>query len=1179
VLTAEQQKALTTRDVPVALSAGAGCGKTHVLTQRFLSHLEPNGKKGERAELRQLIAITFTDAAAREMRTRIREGCRARLQDADLGDKETDKWVQLLRVIETARISTIHSFCASLLRQHAVAARLDPAFGVLEQVDADVVMSEAMDDVLRQRLAERDDLTLDLASAFGLARLKQQLQIFLTRGRSTDRDNWLAKSPSDVVNKWRDVYAREAWPAAMREIAVQAPVTELMRLIEVATPRNDNRNFEDAIAMLRPLLRKLADEYITPDDLQAICRNARVRTAESRVLCSAKDWPTKDDYEHYRESCVELRDLIERHTPKPFDEEAAMETARLGLDLLKLSDVVAAAYVARKATLGKLDFDDLLGKAHSLLANPENTQLLRQLSDDLRLVLVDEFQDTDRLQVELIKKLCGKGFKTGRLFFVGDFKQSIYRFRGAEPREFHALRQQVPESGRLRLTENFRSQPAILHFANALFEKPFSEEYDALRPKRDQKTAEPSVEFLWTIVPAKNSRGKGMAESARRKEALSIARRLRELIDGSSGERPIVDEQGEPRRLQASDVAILFRALSDVQIYEEALRAYDLEYYLVGGHAFYAQQEIFDVLNLLRAVASPADELSLAGVLRSPFFSLEDETLFWLAEAGKVLAADSSSAANGPSRLTSGLNAGLLSERLPDELTEVERAKVVRAADTIRHLRSIKDHVSIAALLDKALSLTGYDAILLAEFLGPRKLANLQKLMERARTADQGGTLELDGFITQLAQFTAEQPKEALAATAAETANVIRLMTIHQAKGLQFPFVIVPDLDRPLRHWPPAAALDGELGPLVPYPHDDDKEPATGMTLFAARERVAELEERKRLLYVACTRAADYLMLSSSLERCDAPKSDWMQLVAASFDLATGELLRTLPPDYKTPRVRVTLDEPADGEAQVGKSRGPDLEKMIADAREAAAAGRAADVRHVGPIPVDRAARRQFSFSRLTGQLTRFDPAQSLRSDGVDAPDWALSRPALDAREFGTLVHDVLARVRFGKPNSTQEIAAWCEHLAPLHVEHEEEEAARLAQELVERLVQSPRGRQLSQAAELHPEIEFLLSWPPNLHLRGYIDCLYRDPAGDWRLVDYKTNDVPAAAAASAAQPYEMQLYVYAMAAERWLGAAPAELTVYFLRPGVEHSFPWNEAARGRAIDMVDRAIQQLTQS
>ncbi len=816
------------------------------------------------------------------------------------------------------------------------------------------------------------------------------------------------------------------------------------------------------------------------------------------------------------------------------------------------------------------------------------------LSADLRLLLVDEFQDTDPLQVDLIKKICGAGFDEGKLFFVGDFKQSIYRFRGAVPPEFLKLRSEVPNTGQLQLTENFRSQPGVLHFVNALCHDAF-DNYEPLVAHREAACESPRVEFLWTVPVYDQAHAKGNVEFARRQEAAAIARRLSQLIDDDSAETPVVDrETRQPRRLRPGDVAILFRALSDVRFYEEALREHGLDYYLVGGHAFYAQQEIFDVLNLLRAVASAADEISLAGVLRSPFFALADESLFWLVERG------------------GSLNAGLFADEPPPELSDEEQAKIAAARCTIGHLRSIKNIVPVAALLNAALDLTGYDAVLLVEFLGERKLANLHKLVEQARIADRNDN-DLNAFITQLTEYISQPPKEPLASTSAESADVIRLMTIHRAKGLEFPFVVVPDLDRPPRLDTPDAALDDDLGPLVRFPQDETREEtATGMTLFAARERTAELEERKRLLYVACTRAADYLLLSSSMDSLDKPKSDWTKLIASHFDLEAGDYIGDLPNGFERPRVYIA-PSPTNEQKPVNRSRGPDLLKMLEEAHALAAQGAGIIPPHVGPFPVNRAARRQFSFSRLTGQLVR--AASNTPSPGATAGSTSgamETKPSLDARGLGLLTHDVLARVDFNAGEIDNQIADWCEHLAPQFVIENEELTARTAHAVIARFASSARSQALAKATALHREIEFLLPWPPDekggrrvagvesarggrapsataeaspapqpqprdaetaRYIRGFIDCLYQDAAGAWRIVDYKTNDVSANEVERTTKHYEMQLYVYAMAVEQALGASPMELVLELLRPGIEHVVPWNDNARQKAIKMMNDAI------
>ena len=1194
-LTPEQSKAINTRDASIALSAGAGCGKTFVLTERFLSHLHHD--HGEPARLGQLIAITFTDAAAREMRTRIRNACYDRLQQSTTPDEELH-WLTLLREIDAARISTIHAFCTSLLRNHATAAGLDPTFGVLDQSDADVLQYDVIDDVLREKLDKLDEDTLNLATAYDLRRVKEQLAELLSRRHDDAFEQWLAATPEDVVAAWRSWHADVAIPTSVAEIATTAPIGEIIELLQSVEPSKPI--FADARAMLLELLPKLKAAKATSEEINQICEYARVKSVAGPFICTAKDWPDKDAYGQYSKTCELLRKTVDKLQPPEWNDEAALETARLGLALLKLTASVADEYEQRKRVQGKLDFDDLLHRAYRLISDPNNDALRDELADDLRLLLVDEFQDTDQLQVDLVLALCGAGFDAGRLFFVGDFKQSIYRFRGAEPKVFQELRNKIQQIGRLPLSTNFRSQPEILHFVNALFCDAFNnhgDTYEMLQPRREQATTPPAVEFLWTIAPDKNNKGiPGARQAARALEATAIARRIRAMLDDQSTELPIVDKKtGQPRRLDLGDIAILFRTLGDVQVYEEALREYGLDYYLVGGYAFYAQQEIYDVLNLLRAVASAADEVSLAGALRSPFFALADETLFWLADTAGTL------------------NAGLLADSPPVQLSAEEAAKTTAAADTIRHLRAIKDRVPIATLLGEALDRTGYDAVLLTEFLGERKLANLHKLVERARAIDQGGVTDFDGFITQLSQFIAREPKESLAATLPEAANVIRLMTIHHAKGLEFPLVVLPDLDRQLHHGAASAVLDARLGPLVPNPADDDEKTATGMRMFAAFDRREELEERKRMLYVATTRARDYLILSSSLESCDAPKTDWMELIADRFDLSTGELRAALPAGYATPHVRVTTDPQSDFKT-IGRARGADLLRMLDEARALADDGAGIIPLEVAPIPVDRTARHQFSFSRLTGQLKRTGAATPPDATAGSPSSASEATPLLDARDLGSLVHDVLQRIDFTAQNAAAEIADWCEHLAPQYVPDHTEQAVRLATKMVHEFVTSPRGQKLATATTTHREIEFLLAWPPEnafeltnektkkgkqrvagverqraprelafsprtRYIRGYIDCLYQDTAGAWRIVDYKTNDVTAAELDHITKRYEMQLYVYAMAAEQALGTSPSELVLQLLRPGIEHILPWNAEARRRAIELVTEAIETATQS
>jgi ATP-dependent helicase/nuclease subunit A len=1217
-LTDQQRRAVTARGVSVALAAGAGCGKTFVLTERFLKELEPDDKRAEgrdrRSRLSQLVAITFTERAAREMRKRIRAACRQRLRECP--ERQADYWLALVRELDSARISTIHSFCGSLLRAHAVEAGIDPRFRVLDGAQASTLLFELTDDVLRTLLADRDEAAMSLVTRFSLDRLREMIARLLAARQEIDWALWQSETPEGLVKRWEDFWRRDTLPRLLRRIADSADAKTLIDLARRYPPdhpvmrqrcdflieqfsRLCGAGVSPAaeIAGETPALRDVscagetpalrdvncAGETPAPQELLAAIReNAKVQGGGT-----AKHWANKDVYEQFKDAAKRLREHIDRVKPQmQFDAAAARPAAEAALRTVALASDVAEQYEREKRDLRVLDFDDLLICVRELLVRPDRGELRKRLAGQIRLLLVDEFQDTDPLQVELVKALCDNDYLRGKLFFVGDFKQSIYRFRGADPGVFDRLAKEV---GELPLSLNFRSQPAILEFVNELFVGcgDLGPEYEPLRPSRPQVSPRPAVEFLWanplgTEVPSPRDSDSpslpsplsslpsplddmGRRERLLRIEADWIARRIRGLID--SGKNIVWDEEAGKKRETASvrpakqgDFALLFRALTNVEYYEEALRRYGIDYYLVGGHAFYAQQEIYDLLNLLRTINSPSDEVSLAGVLRSPMFALHDETLFWL------------------SRHPEGLAAGLQAGALPKELDQQQRQRAEFAAGVLGDLRAVKDRLPVARLIQEAMERTGYDAMLLAEFMGERKLANLQKLVEQARSFDRAGIFTLSDFITQLSEFVARQPDEALAATQPELADVVKLMTIHQSKGLEFPIVIVPDVGRPRRVAGPSIAFFPELGPVL-----KDKTATTGYDLLMAARNDEDQAELSRLLYVAITRAADYLILSAGVEQPGDAVGPWMELVGRRFNLITGAVEeggrgkgeRGNPEDGGRPscHVRVTTVEPSIQSKPVDLRHRRDLMKIVEKAQQMAAEGQGRQPRYLTPVLPDATARRQYSFSRLTGKLHA--RTAGIR-EGTPTGDPS-AEPAIDACGLGTLVHAVLEEIDFANPD---DVAERVRRLAEQHLSgdgRQQEES--LAVKMIERFAASPRAAQLAGAKKVFRELEFLLAWPPGesrpdgRYLQGFIDCLYRDANGGWRLIDYKTNQVTAETLPAKAAPYQMQMLVYALAAETILKCPPAELLLCFLRPGLEYHFDWNATARQHAIELVSGAL------
>ncbi len=1133
MLTAEQTAALEARDRSVSLAAGAGCGKTFVLTERYLSYVDPRVLSAA-ADLQELVAITYTDAAAREMRSRIRQRCVSRRQEAATTD-EQQAWQRVLRGLDRARISTIHSFCGDALRANAVELGLDPAFEILEPAAADLLKLEALDRHLRWLLGKGDEELISLAARLGLHTLRGVVpQLLAEAPRAAER--WFDATPGELLASWQD-YRSTTLQQTLRDGLLAEDCLAELREIASVGPRG-----------AEPLNERLAE---IAEVIEALDTGGPLQPAAAQLIELARvqggpakksAWDDEADYERFKNAAADVRKEAEKALALLAGDEGSLEeAAQTGLSLLRLTVKVGDEYEAMKQSRGQLEFDDLLWLTHRLLHDDAHAAARKRLQSGIRLLMVDEFQDTAPQQVELVQALCGPAWRESGLFVVGDYKQSIYRFRGAEPEVSSQLRASLPAPGRLSLTTNFRSQPAVLDFVNRLFEEEF-DTYEPLHAHRPQQTEGPCIELLWSSPDPAVDTGAGAAAD-RATEARWMARRVAELI---ASERPIVAESpdGPPRPVRPGDVAVLMRSLSDAPVYEAALRAAGLDYYLAGGHTFYAQQEVFDVLNLLRSVDSLTDEVSLAGALRSPFFSLEDETLFWLVEAG------------------GSLSGAVLEATPPAQLSGEEAAKFQRAAAALADLRRAKERLSVADLLDRALALTGYDAAQLCEFLGERKLANLDKLREQARQADRSRPGDLPWFIRQLQEFVDRPPKEALAATTTE-GDAVRVMTIHHAKGLEFPVVVVPDLGRGNRLGATRPVFDPELGPLVSAKQKGSKTP---LDWVRKRGQQLEREERVRLLYVACTRAADYLILSASAAAAEKASSEWLALLAKRFDLFNGTPADGAEMRGPLPEVAVTTEEPPRPEAARTESRAS-LRKAVEAALKSR---RSPGVDPAAPVPVDPGARRRYSFSLLSGALVEQTDEAPRAGDGRG--------DGVDPLALGRLVHGVLERIDYGRPDSHAQL---CRELAPLFASGPSEPLAAEAAELVGRFTDSELWRSLASASELHREVEFLLPWPGETnttrYLHGFIDCLYRDASGAWRLVDFKTNRVGAGGVAEASRPYELQMAVYTEACRQALGSPPSECTLYFLRAGEGFAVPPEALGMASALPMLNAARTKLT--
>ena len=961
-LHAQQEAAVFHRGSSVGLSAGAGCGKTTVLIERFLHELDPArlAEPGPHG-LPAVVAITFTEKATAEMIARVRQGVNARLRDPGRLS-ERKHWREVSRRLDTARISTIHGFCTTLLREHAAAADLDPAFRTIEGAELEELRAETVDATLKVALARKpqeaggggepaDALSpRDLVTRCGLTAVRSTLLALLDADREELERLWTA---DDLIAARAAGWAGDLIAPGFARLRDSAEWAALRPVI------GRNLETEPKKAAARAELLSGCDSLFTgptpePAALRARLAELRPLTLSGALGQSAKMWDG-DDYALIQTHLKPFRDGVDelrKHLgDEPPDFAAALPVVRA---YLPLAVAAGRRYERVKRETARLDFGDQLRLAARLL---RDEGVREKAARSIRLLMVDEFQDTDPVQAETVRRLAGlvAGEDPGKLFLVGDAKQSIYRFRGADPGVFARLRDELPAAGRLPLTKNFRSRPEILRFVNALF-APAMEGYEPLEPPPGaplESPGGPHVEFLLPAVPLTPDGKKAGAAACREVEARWIAARVRELLDGG----PCVRVKGEQdRRPVPGDVCLLFRALTDVKLYEDALREVGIECYLAGGKSFFAQQEVQDLVHLLLWLDDPDDTLSLAGVLRSPLCGLSDDTLFALTDDARPQA-DGSAVAPAP------LTAAVLSDDsfgLSPEQTE----RLTHARAVLRDLLACRSRLGPGGLLERAVDRFGYDGGVLLEFLGERKLANLRKLLRMARDADAAPDGGLRGFAARLLESVKETLNEDEAATVTRDPNVVTLMTVHGAKGLEFPIVVACDLDRKPQSLTVTGTLDPELGPIVPLTHqhgEEVKDP--GAEIWKAREALAEEAEVVRVFYVAATRAADRLILSAARplkpgkkgpEAVAEPTGIPLKTLDAAFNLVAGSQrakTREGDPLYVAPSILVHDDKPRGAGSRLPGARRGTPPGKFAEALAAAEPCEPYDLRRPLPTP------------------------------------------------------------------------------------------------------------------------------------------------------------------------------------------------------------------------------------
>ena len=1062
--TDEQLVAIERREGDLLLDAGAGSGKTSVLVERFArSVLE------DEIEVGAILTITFTEKAAAEMRERIRR--RLRELDAD----------EAARATEGAFISTIHGFCARVLRAHALAAGLDPAFVVLDAPDAERLADAAFDEALEE-VARAAPAVIDLIASYTAGGLRGAiLQVHdELRSRGEQRPRLPALTPPPDLDAARD---------ELRETAVEADA-ELRAISEPGA------KVLEALARLQRCPEVIETDDPWPGDLWAVALPGGNGAALSTETC-----------ERYTEALTAFRAACEHR-----------RAARAHELLDRLLGVFGERYARAKREVSGLDFEDLELECRELLRT--NAALCERYRARFERIMVDELQDTNRVQLELIELIAREN-----LFTVGDAQQSIYGFRHADVELLEQRGEQLAAVGaRVTLDTNFRSRPQILSVINGVFERALDERFRPLLAGRPPAPAEdePLVELLvadkgadWTMD--------GLGAPWRVAEARALAARVDRLTAGATAPR---------------DVVLLTRATTDLRVYERALEERGIPTYVIGGRGYWSHPQVIDMVSYLEALANPRGEEALYTVLASPLVGVSADALVVLAAVARDRQSD-------PWRVLREPDGTL------DELNFDDQMRLSRFAGAFAIEREVAGRAGVEELLDRVIDQTGYDLAVLAMPGGQRRLANVRKLMRLAREHEAAHGPDLRAFldlVARRARSGAGEARESEAPVEGEALDAVRLMTIHRAKGLEFEVVCVADLGRGPRWRAELIRIgrDGRFGLRLAEPGTGRRESALEYKALGDERQAAEAREERRLFYVAMTRARERLILSGAAKLDAWPDLEgpgggggpiaWIGPAAADLEGVAVAFVR--PEDLVPPAAGPALGPPPLPSPPGAPPPAP-LPTAPAPPVAALSYSSLAEYHRCG---------YRFYAERVLGLPAR--PGHGA-GPGSDAPAGTLS-----ATERGTLVHALLERLDFRRPAVVTEamIAAAAARLG-LAVAPGGTDAPQII-ELVGRFAEGDLCRRLGRATGVRREERFrFMLGTAGVLVGGVFDVIAREAGGRTLVVDYKTDRLDGAdPQALADRAYGTQRLVYALAALR-AGAAVVEVVHTFLelpqRPAV----------------------------
>lgn len=1178
--TNDQQQVIDNRGGALLVSAAAGSGKTAVLVQRVLQRIVCDG-----CDIDAFLIVTYTRAAAAEMRGKIADA----LTELVAGQPQNAHLRRQLMLVHRAQITTVHAYCMSLLREQYNALGLTPDFGMADDSEVQDMQAEVLEDVLEQQYAQDDEGFALLAEVMGAGRDDRRLRDVILEVFETLQ---CAPRPDVLLKRYADSYSAEfadiadmPWGRQMLERAsemVRYGMTALDCALDEMESAPDVKEKYEAAFLSDLQAAKQLQACIDGGNWDAAVQQCRAACASRARLGAVRQYPDPDFLQRlkdlralWKSAAEELRDKVLCLS----EDEIREDTGRMAPAVRALCALVqrfAQAFAAEKRRRSLLDFHDLEHFALELLVDDSDqpTQLARDIH--FTEIMVDEYQDTNAVQDAIFRALSDD---ERNLFLVGDVKQSIYRFRQANPAIFlqkyktftDAAEAEDGKPRRIVLSQNFRSRPQVLESVNTLFRHVMSEQLGDLA-YTDREALHPGAVYpdsgqdcRTELILLETGSDDEDAPERIALEADFCAHKIQQML--AEGFQVTDKQSGQLRPCRPEDFVILMRSLSmRLPVYQKALQRCGIA---AGGEAedeILHAPEILTVLSLLDVLDNPHQDLPLLAVLRSPLFGFTEQELADI-------------------RLRrSGCDFFTVLRDAPDEHT---KEFCERLADWRVQASDLPVHELLWLLMRETDAMAVYGAMP----NGKIRQRNLSVLLQRAAQFDAGNRRGLFAFVRAMRQMR-EQDQGLTVSGAPDTADAVRIMTIHKSKGLEFPIVLVADCSKQFNETDLTrpVLLHEQLGIAIRCRDVERGLEYDGIDrlALAARLRQENVSEELRVLYVAMTRAKEKLILTASFDNIEKTVRKWELLAAMQptpvYALQSVrrysdwlgvtmlchpsmELLRALcvtPPGY-----RLEQDDSWAVQALPYSRLGAEIEP---ERLQAQTMEQLADSVTVPELTEYAAASLALLPSKLTATaIAKGGFLTEETAEGTQPPrrrEPTLRRPffrredrALSPTEIGTAHHLFLQFCRFDECRSEQGRERELARLRDKHI-LSAEQADAISLDEIGRFFASDLFARMDRAKRLLREFKFSVLVPAKDYfpqasefpeeevlLQGVVDCLFETEDG-FVIVDFKTDRVRPGAEQQRAQRYAPQLDAYRRAVHETFDRPVTACALYFLHTG-----------------------------